>query len=133
MPIHVTSGAKIIMAYSEPDFVDKLLERKLVRLTPNTITDPDALKANLIEYHRQGVAFDYGEMDIDVHTIAAPIFNYEKKPVAAAVVVVPANRMDKKEVKSKIIKSVKETSRLISSKLFYSEIREKKRRLKNGF
>lgn len=124
LPVHVTSGAKIILAYSEPDFVDRLLDKKLVRLTPNTITDPEVLKENLIEYHRQGVAFDYGEMDIDVHTVAAPIFNYEKMPVAAAVAVMPAKRMDKKKVKSKIITSVKETARLISSKLFYSEMVE---------
>jgi len=124
LPVHVTSGAKIIMAYSEPDFVDKLLKKKLVNLTPNTITNPEALKGKLIEYHRQGVAFDYGEMDKDVHTVAAPIFNYEKKPVAAAVVVLPANRMDNKDVKSMIIKFVKEAAMLISSKLFYSELED---------
>jgi DNA-binding IclR family transcriptional regulator len=51
---------------------------------PKKITDPEVLKKNLIEYHREGIAFDFGEMDIDVHTVAVPIFNYEKKPVAAA-------------------------------------------------
>jgi IclR family KDG regulon transcriptional repressor len=122
LPCHVTSGAKIIMAFSEPDFVDKLLDKKLEPFTPNTITNPEILREHLIEYRRQGVAFDHGELDEDVYTIAAPIFNYEKRPVAAAVVVVPAKRMMDKEIKSKIITSVKETARLISSKLFCSEI-----------
>lgn len=119
MPVHVGSGAKIIMAFSEPEFVDKLLDGKLIRFTPNTITDPEILKEHLVEYHKQGVAFDNGELDEDVHTVAAPVFNYQKRPVAAAVVVAPANRMGNKQVKSKIIKSVKTTARLISSKLFY--------------
>ena len=125
LPCHVTSGAKIIMAFSEPDFVDKLLDKKLERFTPNTITNPEILREHLIEYRRQGVAFDHGELDEDVHTIAAPIFNYEKRPVAAAVVVAPAKRMMHEEVKSKIIKAVKETAQLISAKLFYPEITDK--------
>jgi IclR family KDG regulon transcriptional repressor len=122
LPSHVTSGAKIMMAFSEPAFVDKMLDKKLERFTPNTITDPEILREHLIEYRRQGVAFDHGELDEDVHTIAAPIFNYEKRPVAAAVVVAPAKRMMDEAIKSKIITSVKETARLISSKLFCSEI-----------
>jgi len=121
MPVHVASGAKIIMAFSDPRFVEKLLDKKLMRFTPNTITDPEVFRKNLIEYRRQGVAFDHGELDEDVHTVAAPIFDYQKIPVAAAVVVVPAKRMKNKKVKSKIVKSVKETARLISSKLFYQE------------
>jgi DNA-binding IclR family transcriptional regulator len=123
LPCHVTSGAKIIMAFSEPEFVDKLFNKKLERFTPNTITDPKVLKKQLIDYRKQGVAFDHGELDEDVYTIAAPIFNYEKRPVAAAVVVAPAKRMMDEEIKSKIITSVKETARLISSKLFYSELK----------
>lgn len=121
LPIHAASGAKIIMAFSDPDFVEKLLDRKLMRYTPNTITDPEVLKENLIEYRRQGVAFDHGELDEDVHTVAAPVFNYQKMPIAAAVVVVPAKRMENKQVKSKIVKIVKETAKAISSKLFYQE------------
>ena len=94
---------------------------ELIPLTPNTITDPEVLKKNLIEYRRQGVAFDHGEMDEDVHTIAAPVFNYQKMPVAAAVVVVPAKRTADKRVKAKLAKSVKETAALISSRLFFKE------------
>jgi IclR family acetate operon transcriptional repressor len=122
LPVHVSSGAKIMMAFSEPDFVDKLLNKKLERFTPNTITDPKVLKEHLIEYRKQGVAFDHGELNEDIHSVAAPIFNYEKRPVAAALVMVPANRLKNERVKLKIIKSVKETAKLISSKLFYSEL-----------
>jgi IclR family KDG regulon transcriptional repressor len=122
LPVHAASGAKIIMAFSELDFVDKLLNKELKRFTPHTITDPEVFKEHLIEYRKQGVAFDHGELDEDVHTVAAPIFNYEKRPVAAAVVTGPAYRMTNERLKLKIIKSVKETAMLISSKLFYSEL-----------
>jgi DNA-binding IclR family transcriptional regulator len=119
LPVHVGSGAKIIMAFSDAKFVEKLLEGKLSRYTPNTITNPEVLKKHLSDYRKQGVAFDNGELDEDVHTVAAPIFNYQKRPVAAAVVVAPAKRMTNKQVKSMVVASVKETAKLISSKLFY--------------
>lgn len=118
LPVHVGSGAKIIMAFSDTRFVEKLLDGKLIRFTPNTITEREVLKKHLIDYKKQGVAFDNGELDEDVYTVAAPIFNYQKRPVAAAVVVAPAKRMANKKVRSMIVQSVKETAKLISSKLF---------------
>jgi DNA-binding IclR family transcriptional regulator len=121
LPVHVAAGAKIIMAFSDPDFVEKLLDKKLMRFTPNTITDAEVIKKNLIEYRRRGVAFDHGELDEDVHTVAAPVFNYKKIPIAAAVVVVPTTRMGNKQEKAKLAHAVKKTAKLISSKLFYQE------------
>lgn len=119
LPVHVGSGAKIIMAFSDPKLVAKMLDHKLIRFTSSTITDPRVLKKKLLDYHRQGVAIDNGELDEDVHTVAAPIFNYQKIPVAAAVVVAPAKRMKNKIVKSKIVKCVIETAQSISSRLYY--------------
>ena len=121
LPVHVSSGAKIMLAFSDPTFVDKMLDRELTRFTPNTITDPDVLKRLLLDFRKQAVAFDRGELDEDVHTVAAPIFNYQRQPIAAAVVVTPANRMASKTITSEIIESVKETATLISSRLFYNE------------
>ena len=120
LPVHAVSGAKVIMAFSAPETVDKLLNKKLERFTPNTITDPKIVKKHLIGYHSQGVAFDYGELDIDIYSVAAPIFNHEKRPVAAAVIVAPASRMNS-GVKSKAIKLVKKAAMSISSKLLFSK------------
>jgi DNA-binding IclR family transcriptional regulator len=121
LPVHVSSGAKIILAFSDPQRVDKILDRKLVRYTANTITDPEVLKKHLIEYRRQGVAFDYGELDEDVYTVAAPILNYEQKPVAAVLIAGPDKRMGTNLKESEMIKSVKEAALSISKRLFYQE------------
>ena len=119
LPVHVSSGAKIIMAFSDAKSVDSLLTGELTAYTANTITDPEVLKANLVEYRRHGVAFDCGELDEDVHTVAAPIFNYQKKPVAAVVVVVPAKRMQSKQLQTKIVEAVKKAAGSISSQFFF--------------
>jgi len=120
LPVHAASGPKVIMAFSTPETVDELLNKKLERFTSKTITDPATIKRNLIEYHKQGVAFDYGEVDNGIYTVAAPIFDYERKPVAAAVIAAPANRMTFR-VKSRSVKLVKKCAKSISSKLLYSE------------
>jgi DNA-binding IclR family transcriptional regulator len=120
IPIHAAAGAKSILAFFSPEAVERLINRKLARLTPNTITDPDVLRTHLKEIRRQGVAFDRGEDNIDVHAIGAPIFNHEGEPIAAICVCVPASRMDS-YVKSNIVSKLKETAAKISDRFFYSE------------
>ena len=120
IPIHAAAGAKAILAFSSPEVVERLINRKLPRLTANTITDPDILRTHLMEIRRQGVAFDRGEDNIDVHAVGAPIFNHNGEPIAALCICVPASRMDS-YVKSNIISKLKETAAKISDRFFYSE------------
>jgi len=120
IPVHVASGAKSILAFSPPEVVERLINRKLTRFTPNTITDPDILKAKLKEIRRQGIAFDRGEDNIDVHAVGTPVFNYKGEPIAALCICVPANRMGSLDKSSTILK-LKETAAKISDRLFYSE------------
>ena len=125
LPMHVTAGAKAILAFSSSDFVDSVLEKKLKRLTPNTITDPDVFKRHLRESKELGVAFDKGERDIDVYAVAAPIFNHEGKPIAAVIVPSPKNRFET-TIKPNIIAQLKETAATISTQLHYSQDDEEK-------
>jgi IclR family acetate operon transcriptional repressor len=123
LPAHVAAGAKAIMAFSPPEFADNLLKGKLIRLTPKTITNPKVLKKKLTQFRQQGVAFDLGESDMDHHIVAAPVFNYEKRPVAAVVTGGFAHKI-KGRFEPHIISALKETAAKISSRLFYSEKEE---------
>jgi IclR family KDG regulon transcriptional repressor len=120
MPLHVAVGAKAILAHLPPDFADNLLGGELRRYTPSTITDPKVLKRQLTEIRRRGVAFDRGELDPDVHVMAAPVFDHSKRPVAAAVLACPAYRM-KSHGQGKTVFLLKETAAEISARLFYSK------------
>jgi DNA-binding IclR family transcriptional regulator len=120
MPLHVAAGAKAIMAYLPSDIVDNLLVGKLRRYTRKTITDPRVLKRRLSDVRRTGVAFDYGEMDTDMQGMAAPVFNYSKRPVAAVVTVGPASRM-KSLMGGRAVSLLKDTAERISSLLYYEE------------
>jgi DNA-binding IclR family transcriptional regulator len=120
MPTHVAAGAKAVMAFSPSKVVNNFLKEKFTRFTPNTITDRKMLKRKLKEYKQEGFATDSGELDIDVHVIAVPIFNYDKRPVAAIVIAVPTYRV-KAVFEPHIISLLKDTAAKISSHLYYSE------------
>jgi IclR family transcriptional regulator, KDG regulon repressor len=117
LPVHVAAGAKTILAFSPPGAVDKLIHGKLARLTRNTITNPEILKVQLDEIKRQGFAFDNKELDIHIQAVAAPIFDHQKKPVAAVVLSAPVFRM-KAHLKTNAIALVQQTAKKISQLVF---------------
>ena len=90
--LHVSPGAMAILAFSPSETVDNVFKKELTRYTPRTITNPELLKENLKEVKRKGVAFAFGEYNLDVNAIGAPILNHEKKPVAAVVITMPVYR-----------------------------------------
>jgi len=123
MPVHIAAGARAIMAFSTPEVVDKLLEGELVRFTPHTITDIEVLRKKLVEFKKEGVAFDLGEGNVDLHIVAAPIFNYEKRPVAAVTTGGFAHKI-KGCFDPELISLLKNAAASISSRLFYEEKKE---------
>ena len=116
LPLHVSAGAKAILAFSPPEMVETILKKKLTRLTPKTITNPKLLKKNLEEIRHRGVAFCHGEYDLDVNAIGAPIFDHEKKPVAAVVITMPVYRA-KYHNQSKMVSLLKGAAANISDQL----------------
>jgi DNA-binding IclR family transcriptional regulator len=116
IPAHVSPGAKAILAFCPPEIVDNILKPKLHRYTPKTVTDPEVLKRSFKEIRRKGVALAFGEYNIDVNAIGAPVFNYEKKPVAAVVITMPVYRT-KHHNRSKLVSLLKETAAQISDQL----------------
>jgi DNA-binding IclR family transcriptional regulator len=118
IPAHVSPGAKAILAFCPPETVDGILKRELLRYTSKTITDPRVLRKNLEKIRRKGVAFAFGEYNIDVNAMGAPIFNHEKKPVAAIVITMPVYRA-KYHKQSKLVSLLKETAAKISNQLLH--------------
>jgi DNA-binding IclR family transcriptional regulator len=84
---HATGLGKAILAHSAPEDVAAFLARQpLTRITATTITDAEALSRELATIRRQGFALDRGESDINTRCVAAPIFDYTGRVVAAVSV-----------------------------------------------
>ena len=98
LPIHAGAGPKVLMAHLPEEEWDRIISKGLKKYTPNTITDPKALKAELREIRRRGYAFSDQETESDVWAVAAPIWTGTEEPVAALAVAGPAFRLDRREV-----------------------------------
>jgi len=120
LPIYAAAGAKAILAFSLPEIRDKLLDQKMPRLTANTITDRRTLKRQLQVIRHQGFSCDNEEIDIGISAVGAPIFNHEKKPVAAVAVAGPSQRITW-DGGSPIVSLVKYTAAKITEQFYYDE------------
>lgn len=118
LPVYAVAGAKAIVAFLPSQEIDELLTGKLNAYTPNTITNPNKFRRHLQEIRTQGYSLDHGEYYADVHAIGAPIFNADRRPVAAVVMPVPAFRMDS-VIQNNGVELVKQTAFKISSSLFF--------------
>ena len=120
LPFHVSPGGKSILAFSDPTVVDTLLPKELEALTPNTITDRAALARCLEEVRKQGFAFSQQEMLLGVHTVGAPVFDHDNRPIAAVVIVGLVSRIPL-DPGSTLLAALMKTARDISAQLFHQD------------
>ena len=84
IPAYVSAGGRVILAYRNIENLNVYLKNvKLKRYTPNTITTKANLRKELEKIKQQGYARVDGELELGLYTVAAPIFNDEKNPIAA--------------------------------------------------
>ncbi|WP_413300285.1 IclR family transcriptional regulator [Bacillus sp. 1P10SD] len=117
-PASCTSSGKVLLAYEPAERIKQVLESGLIKLGPNSITDPEILLKQLTLVKQNGFALCIDEMHEDVVSIAAPIKDYTGEVVAAVSVVGPKQRIDKEKISLFIVEVVK-TGNEISSKLGY--------------
>ncbi|MGH0256165.1 SMP-30/gluconolactonase/LRE family protein [Sinorhizobium meliloti] len=95
VPIHCTAAGKVLLAFQEPSFARSLAGQITYdRFTPNTITDSQALEADLVLTRARGYAVSYEEHLAGVNSVAAPIAGRDGVPLGALVVLGPASRLD---------------------------------------
>lgn len=90
MPLHSTAAGKVLLASLDDGEARKLLgHRKLLAITPHTVTDPAALIASLAKVRRQGYATVVEENIPGVLSVGAPITDRAGGVVAALSVAFP--------------------------------------------
>jgi DNA-binding IclR family transcriptional regulator len=112
MPAHCTALGKAVLAFADPEVVEKVIAEGLPAKTPRSITDPAALRKALKEINRQRFAVDRGEYKPNVVCVAAPIFN-GTKAVAALSVTGPAERIDVRAVSTAVQTATLGISRML--------------------
>lgn len=73
-PLHCTSIGKILLAFNDPGLFDRTVASGLAKVAPNTITEPDRLRAAVAEAKTAGYAYDDLEFAEDMRCVAVPLF-----------------------------------------------------------
>lgn len=93
LPAHCTSVGKMLLAsLSEEELELRLADREFIAMTPDSITDADALRAELARTRERGVAVEHRESNPDVSCVAAPVRDSGGRVVAALSISVPMIR-----------------------------------------
>jgi DNA-binding IclR family transcriptional regulator len=89
------AAGKAILAYLPQQELDQFLsEGPLLACTPNSITDPDELRKDLVEIASDGLSWDNQEFELGVSSLGVPFFNYAGNVAGAFVVSVFTGRFD---------------------------------------
>ncbi|TMM00171.1 MAG: IclR family transcriptional regulator [Actinobacteria bacterium] len=110
LPAHCSGVGKVLLAYLDAGEVDAILDRRgLPAFTPNTITDRDALYAELHRVRRDGVAYDREEIVEGLRCVAAPILDVDGSVCAAMSIAAPAERFAASETayRSAVVRSAR--------------------------
>jgi DNA-binding IclR family transcriptional regulator len=93
-PAHGTGvGKTLLSSLSDDDLAERFpADVPLTALTPRTITDPQALRAELATIRARGYAFDYEESTPGLCCVAAPVYGSTGSVVAGMSISVPSVR-----------------------------------------
>lgn len=90
---HARASGKAFLAYCKQEDLDHYFDnRRLDRLTDNTITEWDDLLAELVEIRRVGVAYDREEYDEGISCVGAVIVSADGQPIGAYAAALPISR-----------------------------------------
>ncbi len=117
-PLHASAVGKVLAAYLPEVTVQTLLaDTPLPRLTPNTITNRNALLKMLLQIRNQGFAMDAEEVDLGASCVAMPIFTDGSQATYALSLSGPTARV--KSQQKSILAELTKACQVISEMLKY--------------
>jgi DNA-binding IclR family transcriptional regulator len=94
LPLHASSSGLVLLAFGSPQLQQRVLDAPLLVFTPETISTPERLQAELAHVRRQGYACCPGHIHLDATGIAVPVRQGARGPVVAALSVIVPNGPD---------------------------------------
>lgn len=117
-PVYCNASGKVILAYLSEGSRRSLLPAEFLPFTPNTIKDVAELETELSKVRANGYAVDNEEWSLNSRALAAPVWNYEPKIIAALTIAGPSVRMTAQRIEELAQILTKEAAAL-SAKLGY--------------
>lgn len=88
LPVHASSAGLVLLAHADPAVRERVLAAPLRSLSPETITDAEALRKLLTSIRRRGHVVAPGSIEVISTGVAVPVRDHEEV-VAALSVVLP--------------------------------------------
>ena len=117
IPWSTCALGKAIVAFSSPKEQAELLAGELPALTGRSITDPDAIAAQLDSVRGSGYALEDQESALGDAGIAAPVFNRAGGVAGAIGIVGPVERLFDESARQEHVVAVREVARHLSREL----------------
>lgn len=110
---------KVFAAFKSEEERRRILALPHAQITPQTITDPEGLAAELDRVKREGIALDLEERNIGTSAVAAPVRDQLGKVIASIGLIVPSGRFGDEE-RSRFVEATVESAATLSAFLGYS-------------
>jgi IclR family transcriptional regulator, pca regulon regulatory protein len=127
IPAHSATVGKVLLADLTPGELDTFLNSaELTPCTTRSISEREALLAELSKVKKNGYAICDGELAVGLRAAGAPIYNHEQKAIAAVNVSGSSTTITLSHLKKVIVPAVVRTAAQISFALGYApaEMRE---------
>ncbi len=120
-PAHATSTGKAILAFLPEAERNAALRgpRRLAAPAPKTITDRDALRAELARVRERGYATAIDEIEANYAAVGAPVFNHEGRVLGAISLGGPLSRLTPDRLPT-LAALVREAAARVSTRLGYA-------------
>ena len=99
-PLNCVANGKALLAFQPLGEIERILSGPLPRYTELTITDPRALREELVSVRANGYAVALGEIEEGLNAVAAPIVGQRGRVIAAVSVSGPAYRVTPERITS---------------------------------
>jgi IclR family KDG regulon transcriptional repressor len=120
-PLYCTALGKVLLSgFSEADLEEFFNSVELRPYTKNTIQTREGLLKEIHEVRRRGYALDLKELDLNLHCIATPIYDYNNRIVAALSISGPSIRFTRAKI-DKLVAPMLKISAEISSEMGCTE------------
>lgn len=116
--LHYSAAGKAILSEYDEEEVDAILdEHGMPAATEHTITDREALKADLERTRERGYASNVEEDLLGLRSVGTPIFDGDGEVLGALSMTVPADRLSEVEFTEEMPQKVKEYGNIIEINL----------------
>lgn len=117
LPAYQSALGKAILAFSDADAVDHVLQSPMPASTSATITTPPRFLRELASVRDQGVAYDRGEGVAGIVCIGAPILDSTGRAAAAISVTGPSHRLRPQQISYAVRTAALSISRTMNARV----------------